>query len=132
MEQGKNLLRDTARATCEIPMKLPSLNEYINVCRSNPYQASKFKRDIESDIGVFIKRLPRFEKPVKIHFHWIEGNKRRDLDNVCYAKKHILDALVKCGKLKDDSRRYVTAFKDTFEYAKETKVILTIEEVEDD
>lgn len=131
MEQEKISSKNTARVICEIPMKLPSLNEYINVCRSNPYQASKFKRDIESDIGVFIRRLPRFEGPVKIHFHWIEGNKRRDLDNVCYAKKHILDALVKSGKLKDDSRRYVTAFKDTFEYAKETKVIITIEEVDE-
>jgi Holliday junction resolvase RusA-like endonuclease len=131
MEQEKISSKNTARVICEIPMKLPSLNEYINVCRSNPYQASKFKRDIESDIGVFIRRLPRFERPVKIHFHWIEGNKRRDLDNVCYAKKHILDALVKFGKLKDDSRRYVTAFKDTFEYAKEAKVIITIEEVDE-
>lgn len=131
MEQEKNLLSDTVRVTCEIPMKLPSLNEYIRVCRSNPYQASKFKRDVENDIGIFINRLPRFEKPVKIHFHWIEGNKRRDLDNVCYAKKHILDALVKSGKLKDDSRRYVVGFTDTFEYAKETKVILTIEEVDE-
>lgn len=118
-----------AKITCEIPLKLPSLNEYIRVCRSNPYQASRFKKDVENDIGIFIARLPRFERPVKIHFHWIEGTKRRDLDNVCYAKKHILDALVKFGKLKDDNRKCVTAFTDTFDYGKETKVVLDIEEV---
>ena len=114
---------------CEIPMKLPSLNEYIRVCRSNPFQASKFKKDLESDIACYLAKLPRFENPVKISFHWVEDNKRRDLDNVCYAKKHILDAMVKAGKLKDDNRKFVTAFTDTFEYAKEAKVILTIEEV---
>ena len=87
MEQEKILSSDLAKITCEIPLKLPSLNEYIRVCRSNPYQASRFKKDVENDIGIFIARLPRFERPVKIHFHWIEGTKRRDLDNVCYAKK---------------------------------------------
>lgn len=130
MEQEKILSSDLAKITCEIPLKLPSLNEYIRVCRSNPYQASRFKKDVENDIGIFIARLPRFERPVKIHFHWIEGTKRRDLDNVCYAKKHILDALVKFGKLKDDNRKCVTAFTDTFDYGKETKVILEIEEVQ--
>lgn len=116
----------------EIDMKLPSLNEYINVCRANKFQASKYKKDIENDIGIFIARLPKYEKPIKIHFHWIEGNKRRDLDNVAFAKKFILDAMVKFGKLKDDNRKCVTAFIDTFSYGKETKVILEIEEVTDD
>lgn len=112
----------------EINMQLPSLNEYVNACRANRFQASKMKRDIESDISWFIARLPRFEKPVKIHFHWIEGNKRRDYDNIAFAKKFILDALVKRGKLKDDNRRCVTGFTDSFSYGKETKVILYIEE----
>lgn len=117
--------------SAEIPMKLPSLNEYINICRTNPFKASKFKKGLEEDIGVFIASLPRFEHPIRIHFHWVEGTKRRDLDNICYAKKHILDAMVKAGKLKDDNRKCVTGFVDTFEYGKETKVILEIEEVED-
>lgn len=115
--------------TVEIPMKLPSLNNYINVCRENPYKASKFKRDLEDSIGVFVSRLPRFENPVKISFHWIEENKRRDLDNVAYAKKHILDAMVKVGVLTDDNRKCVVAFTDTFEYSTQAKVILEIEEV---
>lgn len=118
------------KVTCEIPMKLPSLNEYVRVCRANVYKASKFKREIEDEIGFYIQDLPRFENPVAITFHWIEGNKKRDLDNIAYAKKHILDALVKFGKLKDDNRKCVSAFTDKFYYDKETKVILEIEEVE--
>ena len=114
---------------CEIPIKLPSLNDYVNVCRTNPYKASKFKKDLERDIGLYVSKLPVFEKPIKIHFHWVEDNKRRDLDNIAYAKKHILDAMVKQGKLKDDNRKCVTAFTDTFSYAKEAKVILEIDEV---
>lgn len=113
----------------EIPMKLPSLNDYVNVCRTNKYKAAKFKKNLEDDIMIFVGRLPEFIHPVTIHFHWIESNKRRDLDNICFAKKFILDALVKSGKLKDDNRKCVTAFTDTFEYGDETKVILDIKEV---
>ena len=119
------------KVTCEIPMKLPSLNEYVNICRTNPYKASKFKHDLEEQIEWYLKDLPRFERAVTIRFHWVEGNKRRDLDNVAYAKKHILDAMVKAGKLKDDNRNCVKAFQDTFSYSSETKVILTIEEEQD-
>lgn len=115
--------------TCEIGTKLPSLNEYIRVCRKNKYEAARFKADIESVISIFIRSLPCFEKPVKLHFRWVESTRRRDQDNVAFAKKFILDAMVKSGKLKDDNRRYVTAFTDTFEYGRENKVILTIEEI---
>lgn len=115
---------------CEIPLKLPSANEYIRSCRTNKYAASQFKRQYENDIAIFINKLPKFNNPVTIHFHWIEGNKRRDLDNVAFAKKFILDALVKRGKLKDDNRHNVTSFKDTFEYDKDFKIVLEITEKE--
>lgn len=113
----------------EIPMKLPSLNEYINECRRNRYSAGKMKNNVENDIGYFINPLPKLNKPIKINFTWVEANKKRDLDNICFAKKFILDALQKCGKLENDNRRWVTGFTDKFEYGKEFKVILEIEEV---
>lgn len=128
MEREKILYERSGKVTCEIPLKLPSLNEYVRICRANPYKASAYVKDVESNIGIFLVRLPVFER-VKIHFHWVEGNKRRDLDNIAFSKKFILDALVKHGKLKDDNRKVVTAFTDTFEYGKESKVILEIEEV---
>lgn len=131
MAQEKNLSSDMARIICEIPFRLPSLNEYTRECRRNKYAGAKMKKNIENDISLFINRLPRFEKPVIIHFHWVEENKKRDLDNIAFAKKFILDALVKQGKLKDDNRRCVTAFTDTFGYAKESKVILEVEYEED-
>ena len=115
----------------EIPEKLPGCNEYTKACRANKEYAAKFKRDTEQLIGYYIITLPKFTKPVKIHFHWIEGTKKRDLDNVCFAKKFILDALVKYGRIADDNRKNVYAFTDTFEYNRgTTKVVLEIEEDE--
>ncbi len=112
----------------EIPMKLPSLNTYINECRKNRFAGASMKAKIEKELAKYINTLPKFEKPIKIHFHWIESNKRRDLDNVAFAKKFILDSMVKCGKMQNDNRNYVQGFWDSFDYGKETKVVLTIKE----
>ena len=116
------------KVVCKIDMKLPSLNDYINVCRRNRFESASYKKKLERKIGSYMDNMPVFNNPIRIHFHWIEGNKRRDLDNICFSKKFILDAMVKLGKLKDDNRNCVTAFTDSFEYGEETCVILFIEE----
>ena len=113
----------------EIPMKLPSLNDYVNDCRKNKFAGANMKKKNENDIGYFINQLPQFKKPIRINFTWVEANKRRDYDNICFAKKFILDALQKCGKLENDNRRWVTGFTDSFAYGEEYKVILEIEEI---
>lgn len=115
----------------EIPFRLPSLNEYIKaskVIKGKWNAGNQMKQDVQEDIMVYLNKMPKYERPIRIHFHWVEENKRRDLDNVCFAKKFILDSMVKAGKLKNDNRNYVCGFIDTFEYAKESKVILEIEE----
>ena len=113
----------------EIPMKLPSLNNYIDECRRNKFAGAKMKRDVEDDLIWFLNKLPKFEKPIRINFTWIEPNKKRDLDGICFAKKFILDALQKCGKLENDNRSWVTGFTDNFEYGEDYKVIIEIKEV---
>lgn len=113
-----------------IDCKLPSLNEYIDVCRRNKYQAAQFKAGIEEQIGWFIKGLPRFTKPVTIHFHWIEENRKRDPDNFTQSKKFILDALVKFGKLENDTQKWIHGFTDTWSVGEKARVIIDIKEEE--
>lgn len=130
MGREKNLSERSEEIICEIPYKFPSFNSYVDSCRRNRYSGAKMKKQIQHDIGYFTGRLPRFRRPVKIHFVWVEKDKRRDLDNICYAKKFILDSLVELGKIPDDGQKYVKGFTDTFEHGSETKVILYISEVE--
>ena len=111
-----------------IDEKLPSLNEYIDKCRSNKYGAAKYKRELEKRIMKYFTFKP-ISKPVRILFTWQEENKRRDYDNIAFAKKFILDAMVKGGYLKDDNRRWVTGFEDEFVYGDKTRVTLFIMEV---
>ena len=116
----------------EIPMKLPSLNEYIAACkiqRGRWNGGNQMKRDTQNDLAYFLNQLPIFTSKVKIHFTWIDKNRKRDIDNVGFAKKFILDALQECGKLKNDNRQWVEGFTDTFKIGDDYKVILEIEEV---
>ena len=120
-------------ARAEIPYKFPSLNEYIRVCRGNRYVANKFKQQTQINIGYALNRLPVFTKPVFVTFTWVEGNMKRDWDNVTYAKKFILDALVQLGKLSDDGRKKVIGHTDFGAYEKGTwKVIVEIKEIDEE
>lgn len=116
-----------------IDKRLMGLNEYTKFNRSNKYMgASAKKREQAYIIWCIREQLGniRIDKPVKGYFTWVEENKRRDLDNICFAKKFILDALVEAKVLKDDNRRIVTNFIDSFEYSDKSKVIVELEEIE--
>ena len=52
---------------CEIPLKLPSLNEYINECRKNKYAGGKIKKEVENDISIFIQRLQPVDPAVFVN-----------------------------------------------------------------
>ena len=116
--------------------KLPSLNDYIGVCRSNKFGGAKFKNDVDKLISLYIrnaktrKTLTPTDKPVVIHFEWHERTKRRDADNIASAKKYILDAMQKMDIIPNDNRKYVKGFTDVIVDDKKDYVVVTIEEIE--
>lgn len=99
-----------------IPGRFPSLNDYIAAERKNRHIAAKMKREETKRVADIAANsdMPTFEKPVHVYFTWVEPNRRRDVDNVAFAHKFILDGLVEAGVLKGDSRKYVTGFYDYF------------------
>lgn len=103
--------------TLIIKGQLPNLNDYTKACRSNKYVGAKMKKRTEDVIGWYIKsQIPdvHFEEKVSLNFRWYEPNKRRDLDNICFAKKFILDALVNNSTIKADGWQGVAGFTDQF------------------
>lgn len=114
----------------EIRYKFPSLNDYIRACRGNKFGGANMKKSVERDISWDIAKLKKFDKPVFIDFLWTEKNKRRDYDNVAFAKKFILDAMVKQGILPDDNRKWVVGFSDRFRQGNDYSCTLLIREVE--
>lgn len=116
-----------------IPFRLPSLNEYIDKCRGNRYGGANYKKAVENDIMLILNtRHFLIASPVHITFIWHEPNKRRDKDNVAFAKKFILDALQKSGRLKNDNNKYVSGFTDSFVYdgSEGVEVIIDTDEKE--
>ena len=57
-----------------------------------------------------LKRIDKY--PIKLKIAWYEPDNRRDVDNITFAVKFILDELVSAGIIKDDSRKYVSAIEN--------------------
>lgn len=113
-----------------IPVRMPSLNEYIKAIANNRYGGGSMKDEWDALVVQSVKmaRLGHFTEPITIEFHWYEPNKKRDIDNVAFAKKFILDGLQKSGVLTGDSYRWVKGFSDHFHYEKDkegVKIIMT-------
>lgn len=118
-----------------INQRLPSLNDYLNRCKHNRHIAAKFKAQI--DRGICYEILAQLKnikitKPVILDITWIEENKKRDVDNVYSAVKYIQDALVKMCVIENDGVKNVIDVKNHIIYAKESKVIVKIEEIQND
>lgn len=116
----------------EIKERLPGLNEYTAYNRTNRFAGANLKKKTEEHIYYYIleqlKNI-KINKKVFIKFTWVKENGKRDLDNICFAKKFILDALVKAGVLKNDNKSHISGFIDKFEYADKSKVIVELEEI---
>jgi len=100
-----------------IPGRLPGLNEYTSANRTNCHKGAKMKKETELFIIYAIKNQLKqlvIHKPVFISYTWVEINKRRDLDNICFARKFIQDSLVYCGVLDNDGWKNITGFEDDF------------------
>ena len=104
--------------------RLPGLNEYTKSCRGNKYGGNNLKKETENEILWQIKTQlcgVKITKKVNMVYTWIEPNKKRDKDNIAFAKKFIQDALVKSGVLKNDGWGEIEGFSDFFVFDKDVK-----------
>lgn len=102
--------------------RLPNLNDYTEACRSHKNAGGRMKLESERIITAYIQQQLQgvaFKGAVRMSFRWYEPNRKRDLDNICFAKKFILDALVSNGIIETDSWRGVVGFTDEFFIDKE-------------
>lgn len=121
------------KKTLVIPGQLPSLNQYTKECRSYKLAGAQMKKRSEKIISACIQQQLQeihFEGTVKLAFRWYEATKKRDLDNICFAKKFILDALVNNRTIQADGWKGVVGFTDNFFLDRENpRIEVDIEEV---
>ncbi|EOH43285.1 RusA family crossover junction endodeoxyribonuclease [Enterococcus faecium] len=107
--------------------ELTALNEYINAERRNRHIAAKIKKDETGycqDVAEKIDlKLQETDFPCALIITWYVKNKRKDADNIAFAKKFILDGLVEAGVLPNDNRKYVQGFMDIVKEDKERQRI---------
>lgn len=119
------------RQTFEIPGKLIGLNDYVDMCRRNRYGAAKAKKENQHLVCWSIKKhkILRFKNPVSIEFVWIEPNMKRDKDNIAFAKKFILDALVEMQVIPNDNWKWINNLSDRFAVnRKNPRIIVTLDD----
>lgn len=118
------------RLTFSVDGRLCGLNEYTSTCRSNPRAGGSIKRRETNRVARAAKGLPAMRWPVRVSVKWYERDRRRDVDNVEFGMKFVLDGLVKAGVIPDDSRRYVDQVSHWVGVDKgNPRVVVTVETV---
>lgn len=129
-----------------IPLYMPGFNETLELAKQqkrvkgkggkwggySPYHIMKNK--LCSDIAMIIRAQFRslLEKRYAFRFIWIRINRRKDPDNICFAKKFVMDGIVESKIMKDDRWRQVGEFKDNFAKGERDGVVVEITEYTDE
>lgn len=108
--------------TCKLVIggTLTTLNEYIEIERSKfgHILANNLKRENQEYIYPYIVTQLKgiaFEKPVYMRYTWYLPDKRKDKDNIVFARKFIQDALVVKRIIPNDGWNDIIGFSDNFE-----------------
>lgn len=102
--------------TIVIKGELTDLNKFIETERKNRYEGARMKKENTEYVMWKTKGLEKINHyPLHVHITWTTRNLKIDPDNVAFAKKFILDGLKNNGIIKDDSRKFISGFSDSFE-----------------
>jgi Holliday junction resolvase RusA-like endonuclease len=102
--------------------ELTDLNTYINAERGNKFNGAKIKKTETERIVWEVKNQCKHAKvscEFKLFIRWFVKDKKKDPDNVAFAKKFILDGMVSAGLINTDGMKQVTSFQDEFYVDKE-------------
>jgi|SRR6056297_2387254 len=103
-----------------VPGVMPGMNEIIDQNKIHWSNYHEIKKDYDDIVSFYAQQqgIKFFEK-VKLNITYYMKNKKKDPDNLCAAKKFILDGLVKAGVLEDDNWDIVKEFNETWEVDRE-------------
>jgi hypothetical protein len=101
-----------------IPDELPNLNDVINKSKIHWGAYSKLKKEATTLVRYAANKLPKFKKKIFLDITYYARNKRKDMDNIAFAKKFILDGLVEAKKIKNDGWGEIAGWKESFEVDK--------------
>lgn len=116
-----------------LPGEFHAFNEHSAANNRSRYHSNSMKRsetrrvwaDTMSQINSKGLRIEKY--PVHVHFDWYCSNKRKDPDNISFAKKYILDGFQEAGFMENDGWKQIKGFSDAFHIDKSNpRVVVTI------
>jgi Holliday junction resolvase RusA-like endonuclease len=113
--------------------QLAGANEAFGAANRNRYVGARIKRaeTKRCAMAAIAARLSKIENPVRLRFHWVEPHKRRDLDNIRYAAKYILDGMREARVLPNDGWSWVVGMSDSWAVDKvRPRIEVTVEEID--
>lgn len=101
-------------ALLNIPGRMPGLNDYSDAERKHRQLAAKMKAAETNLVALCARSLPVFHHPIHLTIVYREPNRKRDKDNIAFAKKFILDGLVMAGKIPNDTWAWIDGWSESF------------------
>lgn len=103
---------------------LPSLNEHDNANRANRFGGASMKKKATRACEICIRNAMnkgfKFNnQPTDFVFTWYAKDRRRDKDNISFARKYIFDGMIKAGLTANDGWKEIGNWEDIFEIDKE-------------
>ena len=86
---------------------LPTMNEYTLANRTNYHIGAQMKKKAQDHITYHLVLVPPITERATMHFIWYEERMNRDPDNICSARKFILDAMQEAGVLENDGWKQI-------------------------
>lgn len=94
---------------------MPGLNDYSDAERKHRQIAAAMKRDETARVAWAAKtQLPVFTRMIRLTIVYREKNRKRDKDNIAFAKKFILDGLVVAGRIPNDTWAWIDGWAEEF------------------
>lgn len=113
------------KQTFELPIALPGLNGDKGLIRQHWTSAAKMKEWLLH--RVLEAELRCHDGQVRITYTR-RAKKMMDWDNCMSSAKHVLDALVKSGIIRDDSPKFIPEQPTMFQEIGEPRTIIVIED----
>lgn len=99
----------------DIKGTMPGLNDYSDAERKHRQIAAAMKRNETARAAWAAKtQLPVFTKMIRLTIVYREKNRKRDKDNIAFAKKFILDGLKDAGRIPNDGWAWIDGWSEQF------------------
>jgi len=115
--------------TITFESKIPTLNEYINVERTNRYGAASMKKSATTGCMVESLNYRGLIDPNGLYdvvACWETADNKLDPDNVYFGIKFVLDGMVKAGIINNDGRKNIRNINNKIDTTGKRKLILTL------